>query len=172
MKPGLDKQAVTQVCAIANQLIGAKQTLVFAESCTGGLLSKLATDLAGSSSWFERGLVTYTNSAKHQLLGVPESVFETEGAVSKPCVEAMAVGLMRHTPGDWGVAVTGIAGPGGGTADKPVGTVWIAWIRRGATPEAQRFVFTGDREAVRSQTAVRALSGLLERLQASEKAVK
>lgn len=172
MSPSLEDQATILVSAIANQFIGAKQTLVFAESCTGGLLSKLATDLPGSSSWFERGLVTYTNSAKQELLGVAKTVFDKDGAVSKACAEAMSVGLMRHTPGDWGVAVTGIAGPGGGSADKPVGTVWIAWIRRGAAPESHRYVFAGDRQAVRSQTAVAALSGLLERLQASEKAVK
>lgn len=149
---------------IAAELLRRRERLALAESCTGGLIAKLATDVAGSSAWFERGLVTYTNEAKQALLGVPPAVFETEGAVSQVCARAMVEGLLRHSPADWGVAVTGIAGPGGGSPGKPVGTVWIAWARRGHPSQAQHQVFPGDRAAVREQTALEALRGLRERL--------
>lgn len=138
------------------------ETLATAESCTGGLVAKLVTDIAGSSAWFERGLVTYSNAAKQELLGVPAAVIERDGAVSEACVLAMAAGLLAHTPADRGIAITGIAGPGGGSEDKPVGTVWIAWAQRGAASRAQGFRFDGDRAAVREQSAAVALTRLLE----------
>ncbi|MCC2656483.1 MAG: CinA domain protein [Panacagrimonas sp.] len=153
--------------ALAQRLIERGERLAFAESCTGGLLSKLATDLAGSSAWFERGLVTYTNDAKHDLLGVPMALFQSDGAVSEACAHAMAAGLMSRTPADWGVAVTGIAGPGGGNPGRPVGTVWIAWIRRGHEPQPVCHHFDGDRAAIREAAACRALEGLLDRLHAA-----
>lgn len=154
------------------------ELLACAESCTGGLVAKTLTDVAGSSAWFERGLVTYSNLAKVQLLGVPQTTVALHGAVSEKTVRAMAEGLIRHTPVDWGLAVTGIAGPGGGTADKPVGTVWIGWSRRAwpiSAPrdgggmrdihaEVQQFLFEGDREQIRRQSLRAALSGLLLRL--------
>ncbi len=139
--------------------------LATAESCTGGLVAKLMTDIAGSSAWFERGLVTYSNAAKQELLGVPAAVIEQHGAVSEPCAVAMVAGLLAHTPADCGIAITGIAGPGGGSEDKPVGTVWIAWAQRGAPPQARGFRFDGDRAAVREQSAAAAMSRLLEMLQ-------
>lgn len=154
--------------ALATQLLARGERLAFAESCTGGLLAKLATDLAGSSAWFERGLVTYSNQAKHELLGVPMSLFQTDGAVSEACARAMASGLMAHTPADWGVAVTGIAGPGGGNPGRPVGTVWIAWIRRGQPPQPVHHHFDGDRAAIREAAARRALEGLRDRLQEAD----
>ena len=154
----------SQVQALAEHLIARGERLACAESCTGGLIAKLCTDLAGSSVWFERGLVTYSNQAKHELLGVSEAVFETAGAVSERCARAMVQGLLRHSPADWGVAVTGIAGPGGGSADKPVGTVWIAWAQRGQHAQTRLIVFPGDRAAIREQTAATALAGLVERL--------
>lgn len=157
--------AETLVQQLAEGLLARKELVAFAESCTGGLIAKLATDLAGSSCWFERGLVTYSNTAKRELLGVPESLLKAEGAVSEACVRAMVEGLMRHTPADWGVAVTGIAGPGGGSPGRPVGTVWVAWAQRGQAAQTQCHCFAGDREAVRQQTAVRALAGLVQRIQ-------
>lgn len=140
------------------------QWLGTAESCTGGLIAKLLTDVAGSSAWFDRGLVTYSNEAKMDLLGVPSSILETHGAVSGACARAMVAGLLQKAPLDWGIAVTGIAGPGGGSDEKPVGTVWIAWQRRLSTADAERFLFPGDRSEVRAATATAALEGLLARL--------
>lgn len=152
------------VGALAAALTVRGERLAVAESCTGGLLAKLATDLAGSSAWFDRGLVTYSNAAKNELLDVPQSIFESDGAVSEACARAMVVGLMHRTPADWGVAVTGIAGPGGGSPGRPVGTVWVAWVRRGHDASARCHFFSGDRAAVREQAAEAALAGLIQQL--------
>lgn len=154
--------AHAQVQALAERLLARGERLACAESCTGGLIAKLCTDLAGSSAWFERGLVTYSNQAKHELLGVPNTVFDTAGAVSEACVRAMVEGLLRNSPADWGVAVTGIAGPGGGSTEKPVGTVWIGWGRRNDAAQVHLHVFPGGREDVREQTAAAALHHLRE----------
>lgn len=155
------------LCAhIGERLLARGEWLAVAESCTGGLIAKLCTDIAGSSQWFERGLVTYSNAAKQQLLRVPETIFIEHGAVSQACAVAMAAGVLAHSPAHWAVAVTGIAGPGGGTAEKPVGTVWMATARRGAVPVAQHHLFTGSREQVREQAAAWVLNALLERLRA------
>ena len=132
-----------------------------AESCTGGLIAAACTDLSGSSVWFERGFVTYSNLAKQQMLGVPESLLIAHGAVSEPVAVAMAQGAVQHSAAQVALSVTGIAGPSGGTADKPVGTVWIGWKRRGGYPKAELFHFEGDREAVRRQTVAASLRGLL-----------
>lgn len=134
--------------------------LVTAESCTGGWIAKLATDLPGSSAWFDAGLVTYSNEAKRHLLDVSSATLERLGAVSAQTAREMLVGALARSTADVAVAVTGIAGPDGGTPDKPVGTVWIGWQRRGAEAAAQCFHFTGDRDAVRRQTVAAALSGL------------
>lgn len=150
--------------ALPGLLLPRGEQLAFAESCTGGLLAKLATDVAGSSVWFERGLVTYSNHAKHELLDVPWAVLTGAGAVSEDCVRAMASGLMTRTPAHWGISISGVAGPGGGSLEKPVGTVWLSWIHRGAAPDAQSFLFPGDRESIREQAAVAALEGLIERV--------
>lgn len=136
--------------------------LVAAESCTGGWIAKLITDVAGSSDWFERGFVTYSNEAKMELLGVAASLIHAHGAVSESTVLAMAEGALRHSQGDLSVAVSGVAGPGGGTPAKPVGTVWLAWARRGGESRARRFQFDGDRDAVRRQAVAAALAGVLE----------
>lgn len=149
---------------IAERLLARGQWLGTAESCTGGLIAKTLTDLAGSSAWFERGVVTYSNLAKQQLLGVPEDLLERHGAVSGQTAGAMAEGLLQQSPVDWSIAVTGVAGPGGGSPEKPVGTVWIAWARRGREAQAQHFLFRGDRAAVRQQTLDAALTGLIGRL--------
>lgn len=145
-------------------LLRNRAFLAVAESCTGGLIAKRVTDIDGSSGWFERGLVTYSNRAKQDLLGVSPEVLQQFGAVSRETAEAMARGLMVMTPADWGLAVTGIAGPAGGSPEKPVGLVWIAWIRRSEAVEAQAFQFSGSREEVRLLASEAALSGLLGRL--------
>jgi nicotinamide-nucleotide amidase len=124
-------------------------------------LAKAVTDIAGSSAWFDRGFVTYSNQAKQDMLGVPERVLREQGAVSEASVLAMAEGALRHSLADVSVAISGIAGPGGATPDKPVGTVWLAWARRGEQIHAQHFLFTGDREAVRAQAVIVGLEGLL-----------
>ncbi len=152
------------VIALAKALSERKAMLAVAESCTGGAIAKVCTDLAGSSQWFEGGVVTYSNRAKHRLLQVPENTIETHGAVSKMVSEAMVSGLLNVSRSDWGVSVTGIAGPSGGSDEKPVGTVWIAWQNQHHSAESSRFHFEGDRSQVRSQTVYRALEGLLTRI--------
>ena len=141
-----------------------KATLAVAESCTGGLIAKNITDIAGSSDWFERGLVTYSNRAKQDLLGVSPDLLAQFGAVSRECCEAMARGLMVMTPADWGVAVTGIAGPGGGSPEKPVGLVWVGWVRRHGAVDCEVLQLDGTREQIRAASAQAALAGLIERL--------
>lgn len=135
-----------------------------AESCTGGLLAAACTERAGSSGWFDRGFVTYTNEAKTELLGVELAVIDTHGAVSAPVVEAMLVGTLACSSAHWGIAVSGVAGPGGGTLDKPVGTVYIGWMQRDSEPTTQRFSLPGDRAAVRRASVETALAGLVARL--------
>ena len=134
-----------------------------AESCTGGLIAGACTDLSGSSNWFERGFVTYSNADKSEMLGVAPDLIEAHGAVSEAVARAMAHGALRHSRAEVSVAVTGVAGPTGGSVDKPVGTVWFGW----ATPAgvfAERQRFDGDRAAVRQATVAHALAGLLARL--------
>ncbi len=139
-----------------------RQTLAAAESCTGGWVSQAVTDIAGSSAWFDRGFVTYTNAAKQELLDVPEAVLAGHGAVSEETVRAMVTGVLRHSPADCALAVSGIAGPSGATPGKPVGTVWFAWQRRGGECLTRREQFDGDRRSVRSQAVAVALQGVLE----------
>lgn len=136
------------------------QSLATAESCTGGWIGKTLTDVAGSSAWFDCGITAYSYEAKETLLGVRPGTLIEHGAVSEPTVLEMVSGALTHSGASVAVAVTGIAGPGGGTTDKPVGTVWIAWKRRGGYPSMERFHFDGDREAVRRHTVLAALAGL------------
>lgn len=151
------------VAELAALLLARGEQLAVAESCTGGLIAAACTELAGSSAWFERGVVTYANRAKQELLGVPEALLATQGAVSEACVRAMAEGLLARAPVQHTLAVSGIAGPTGGTAEKPVGTVWIAWASQGVTT-ATRFVFAGHRTSIRQQAVLAAFEGLLKRL--------
>lgn len=137
-------------------------SVVTAESCTGGWIAKTLTDVAGSSAWFDCGMAVYSYEAKQALLGVNPHTLEQHGAVSRETVVEMVSGALVHSAASLAVAVTGIAGPGGGTADKPVGTVWLAWKRRGGYPHAAVFHFDGDRESVRRQTVAAALRGLIE----------
>ncbi len=138
--------------------------LAAAESCTGGWLAKAVTDIPGSSVWFDRGFITYSNAAKQDMLGVSEAVLQAHGAVSEATVRAMAEGALAHSLADISVAISGIAGPGGATPDKPVGTVWMAWARRGDITRTRHQVYAGDREAVRAQAVITAFEGLLELL--------
>jgi len=137
-------------------------SLVTAESCTGGWIAKILTDIAGSSGWFECGMAAYSYEAKQALLGVRPQTLEEFGAVSRETVIEMVSGALVHSAATLAVAVTGIAGPGGGTVDKPVGTVWVAWKQRGGYAREQGFHLEGDREAGRRQTVAAALHGLLE----------
>jgi nicotinamide-nucleotide amidase len=149
---------------LADFLIKNKLKLTTAESCTGGMISAACTDLAGSSNWFERGFVTYSNEAKTELLGVDAALIEAHGAVSEPVARAMAFGAIRHSKAQVSIAVTGIAGPAGGSAAKPVGTVWFGFSVQGSLhSEMQRF--EGARAAVRQQTVVHALQRVVALLQ-------
>lgn len=145
---------------LADALRARSWMLATAESCTGGLIAAACTELAGSSDWFERGFVTYSNAAKHQMLGVDEALIRTQGAVSEPVALAMAAGALARSSAQLVVSVTGIAGPGGGSADKPVGLVWMATAVRGGAAQASCFRFAGDRRAVR-EAAVNEALGLL-----------
>ncbi|MBQ0757364.1 MAG: CinA family protein [Amphritea sp.] len=135
-----------------------------AESCTGGWVAQEMTALAGSSDWFECGFVTYSNEAKQQMLGVSESLFVSDGAVSESVVVAMAEGAVQNSRAQLSVAISGVAGPGGGTELKPVGTVWLAWYYEGNEAEACCFQFAGDRQSVRQQAVTAALKGLIKQL--------
>jgi nicotinamide-nucleotide amidase len=148
---------------VADLLQISHHTLATAESCTGGMIAALCTDLAGSSAWFERGFVTYSNAAKSELLGVDPAAITLHGAVSEAVVRAMALGALQHSAAQVSVAVTGVAGPAGGSADKPVGTVWLGWATpAGVWTELQHFA--GDRAAVRAATVLRSMQGLAEHL--------
>jgi nicotinamide-nucleotide amidase len=155
-----------EVCALADALRCRGWRLATAESCTGGLIAATCTAVAGSSDWFERGFVTYSNAAKTEMLGVDPALIAAHGAVSEAVVQAMAQGAVQRAGVALGVAVTGIAGPGGATPGKPVGTVWLAVAQRGAGGDvqvrAERLLLPGDRSAVREQSVRQALRRLRE----------
>lgn len=155
-----DNQLAQLLGTLASKLIQQQQKLACAESCTGGWVAKSITDFDGSSQWFECSIVSYSNQAKQDFLGVKTGTLEHHGAVSQPVVKEMVLGLLDRCQADLGVSISGIAGPGGGSEDKPVGTVWIAWARPGTLIEAMRFQFIGDRNAVRLQSVYAALQGL------------
>ena len=154
----------TLAAALGRRLLDRGLSFATAESCTGGWIAKVATDIAGSSAWFDRGFVTYSDAAKQQMLGVLPATLATHGAVSAEVVAEMAEGALRRSAAGFAVAVSGIAGPGGGSDDKPVGTVWFAWAERGAQTQTRLIQFAGDRNEVRHQAVREALEGLLERL--------
>ena len=148
---------------LAGLLLARGQMMASAESCTGGMIAATCTDLAGSSAWFERGFVSYSNEAKTDLLGVPAALIAEHGAVSEPVVRAMAQGALQHSHAQVSVAVTGVAGPGGGSVGKPVGSVWFGW----ATPAGvvtQLCHFEGDRHQVRQACVQHAMQRLAELL--------
>ena len=160
----MSQQALELLAAQVGELLSANgQRLATAESCTGGWIAQCLTAIAGSSDWFERGFVTYSNEAKREMLGVAADTLVAHGAVSEATAAAMAAGALRHSHADWALAVTGIAGPGGGSPDKPVGTVCFGWACSDGRVETQTVHFAGDRELVRAQTVAHALEGLLER---------
>jgi nicotinamide-nucleotide amidase len=161
----MTSSAIDDLTGQLAQLLPSRGLMVCtAESCTGGLIAAACTDRAGSSVWFERGFVTYSNASKTDLLAVPADLIVRHGAVSQEVARAMAAGALVHAQAQLAVAVTGVAGPGGGSADKPVGTVWLAWAM-GSQVRTERQHFEGDRGAVRQATVVRALQGLIEMLQ-------
>jgi nicotinamide-nucleotide amidase len=149
---------------VGERLQGAGAKLVAAESCTGGWIAQAVTSIAGSSAWFERGFVVYSNEAKVELLGVSGETLERHGAVSEETAREMARGALARSRGTHAVAVTGIAGPGGGSAEKPVGMVCFAWAAAGGGLRSETRRFGGDRESVRRQAVIRALDGVLQAL--------
>src|SRR5690606_30206931 len=142
-----DAQLCEQAQALGERLGAAREQVVTAESCSGGWIAKCLTDIAGSSAWFDCGMVVYSYEAKQAMLGVRPQTLEEHGAVSRETAIEMVSGALVRSGASIAVAVTGIAGPGGGSAEKPVGTVWIAWKRRAGYPQAEVFHFDGDREA-------------------------
>lgn len=162
MKKISDASLEQQVEEVAELLLQLGETLVTAESCTGGWVAKCCTDKPGSSAWFDRGFVTYSNEAKHDQLGVDPATIDKNGAVSLPVVEEMAFGALSHSQADLSIAITGVAGPGGGNEQKPVGMVWIAWGIRNGGVHSICFQFDGDRDAVRRQAVFEALSGIVK----------
>lgn len=149
---------------LGRALMEKSWTVTTAESCTGGLVAAALTDIAGSSAWFHQGVVTYANVAKAELLGVEDDLLIAHGAVSEPVVEAMALGAKRKARADIAVAISGVAGPGGGTTDKPVGTVWIGWAFGLAEVQSTHYLLTGDRMAVRDAALIEALRGTIQRV--------
>ena len=145
---------------VGARLLAAGEKLAAAESCTGGWLAQCATAIAGSSDWFERGFVTYSNEAKQEMLGVEAATLLAHGAVSEPTAAAMAEGALRHSRADRALAITGVAGPSGGTPEKPVGTVCFAWATRDGRLRTERLRFAGSRREVRAQSVAHALAGL------------
>lgn len=160
-----DKKTTLIVEELATTLLQDKKRLTVAESCTGGWIAKVLTDLAGSSAWFERGFVTYSNESKQEMLGVMASTLEAQGAVSEKVVTEMALGALKNSHADISLSVSGIAGPDGGSDDKPVGLVWFAWCYKFSADKDVSLVteqknFKGNRDAVREQAVEHALIGL------------
>ena len=160
----MDAQLAEISRCVGESLLRLNFKLVTAESCTGGWLAQVVTHTAGSSAWFDRGFVTYANDAKVEMLGVHGETIRHHGAVSLETVAEMAAGALVNSNAMISLAVSGVAGPSGGSPDKPVGTVCFAWCKLGDEPQTERHHFDGDRESVRHQAVVCALEGLLARL--------
>ncbi|VAX13799.1 Nicotinamide-nucleotide amidase [hydrothermal vent metagenome] len=160
-----DAQLQKLSAQVGEALLARRVTLACAESCTGGWVAKSLTDIAGCLRWFDRGFVTYTPRAKQDMLGLDGTLLERCGVVSEAVVRAMAEGALNHSQASVSLAISGIAGPGGGSEDLPVGLVWFAWLRKTKTGQLQRLsrqqIFAGDREAVRRQAVACALQGVL-----------
>jgi nicotinamide-nucleotide amidase len=161
---GTDVDIESLVVRVAHLLNAREASLTVAESCTGGLLAKSLTDLPGSSAWFEYGFVAYGNEAKETMLALEPELLQRHGAVSQECCEAMAMSARAISGADIAVAITGIAGPEGGSEDKPVGTVWLAWLGPGRRATCRVEQFDGDRDAIRRQSVMTALKGVLRHL--------
>ena len=156
-----ESEILQLVHELAEELKGRGLVCATAESCTGGLIGAALTSVSGSSEWYVGGVISYANSVKTGLLGVSQADLDEQGAVSEAVVRSMALGACRVTGADLACAVSGVAGPGGGTPDKPVGTVWIGWSLHGET-RSRKFHFSGDRDSVRAQTAREAVRGMRE----------
>ncbi len=150
---------------LAELFLKSSSKLVTAESCTGGGLAEILTRIPGSSSWFERGFVTYSNESKNELLSVPIETLKQFGAVSEETAIAMAGGALNNSHADYSVSITGIAGPDGGSEDKPVGTVCFGWCKRNEGGTTTRIIFEGDRLKIREQACMLAMQGLIDLLQ-------
>ena len=155
------------VVELSELLIDKSWTITTAESCTGGMIAAALTDIAGSSAWFHQGVVSYANHAKIASLDVDEATLRQYGAVSKQVVEAMAVGGCLKAAANVAIAVSGVAGPGGGSKDKPVGTVWIAWALSPGTVQSAQYLFNGDRSNIRAAALTEALRGTIQRLRSA-----
>lgn len=163
-----EKQLETLSIQVGQKLKEQGKTVTTAESCTGGWVAKVLTDISGSSDYFQRGFVTYSNEAKHQMIGVKEASLEQYGAVSQQVVKEMAIGALHEAGADFAISVSGIAGPGGGSVEKPVGTVWFGFVQKQAdntvSITTQHRVFQGDRNEVRFQSTAYILETLLKQL--------
>ena len=158
----MNQQALESLAAQVGALLSVNgQKLATAESCTGGWVAQCLTSIAGSSDWFDRGFITYSNDAKQEMLGVSVEILAMHGAVSEATAAAMASGALRHSRADWALAITGIAGPSGGSPDKPVGTVCFGWAGPDGRLLAETRRFQGGREEVRAQSVEHALKGVL-----------
>ena len=166
----VDKRTLESLAVQVGEALKARQLMVStAESCTGGWIGEVLTAIAGSSTYYERGFITYSNQAKQELLGVPEQTIAQHGAVSEETVRAMAAGALAHSRAQVALSVSGVAGPGGGSAHNPVGTVCFGWALKGGEPQSARRHFDGDRESVRRQAVAFALRGALERIESQPK---
>jgi nicotinamide-nucleotide amidase len=160
----IDQTALEKLAGRLGQLLLANgQRLAVAESCTGGWVAQCLTAIAGSSDWFERGFVTYSNEAKQEMLGVTPDTLHHHGAVSEATASEMAAGVLRHSHADWALAITGVAGPSGGSVEKPVGTVCLAWAASDGRLDVESCHFQGNRQEVRAQSVAHGLNGLLRR---------
>ncbi|HPT49273.1 MAG TPA: nicotinamide-nucleotide amidohydrolase family protein [Accumulibacter sp.] len=161
---GHDQASLEALAAeVGRALLATGERLATAESCTGGWVGQCLTAVAGSSTWFERGFITYSNAAKVEMLGVDSEMLAAQGAVSEATAAAMARGALRHAHADWALAITGVAGPGGGSVSRPVGTVCFAWAAADGRLATDTQAFAGDRNAVRAQSVAHALDGILRR---------
>ena len=160
----MDKELAALSVQLGQALSERGLLLATAESCTGGWVAEVVTDTAGSSGWFDRGFITYSNQAKADMLGVRTDTLEHFGAVSEETAQEMAAGAIAHSRADWTISITGIAGPGGGSSAKPVGTVCFGWCSRGDSPSSETMLFSGGRREVRQQAVLHAIRGLLHRL--------
>lgn len=151
------------VSQVGKALVDYDSMVVTAESCTGGMIAEALTSIGGSTAWFDRAYITYSYESKREMLGVKEITIQKKGAVSQECVEEMALGALQQSHAKVSVACSGIAGPSGGTPDKPVGTVWLAWAVQGKEEViSQQFLFDGDRQAIREKTTEAALMGIMK----------
>lgn len=151
--------------AVGAALKSREMSLATAESCTGGWTGEAVTSVSGSSQWYDRGFITYTNQSKQDMLGVDEATLDNHGAVSEQTVREMAQGALSHSRADVSVAISGIAGPSGGTAEKPVGLVWFAWAAKSGAIHSEKHLFPGERREVRRQAVEAALKGVLALLE-------